>query len=129
MGRDLRAPRSNAVDGAPEWPSVTAVDRSFWHAWGTGRLLSGRMKSKPAYELVMLRTPPCHLEAWGLSMQVAGAGEWYIQDHTKASLGRCGCCTKVLHFLGGSSQRPLICRMRLCCRNKSSTLRSVLVSV
>ena len=35
------------------------------------------------------------------------------------------CCT----FSGGSSQGLLICKIRLCCRNKASTLRSVFMSV
>ena len=35
------------------------------------------------------------------------------------------CCT----FSASSSQRPLGCKIRLCCRNRSSTLRSVLMSV
>lgn len=34
------------------------------------------------------------------SVQVAGAGERFIQGHTKADLGRCGCCTLLLHLLG-----------------------------
>ena len=35
------------------------------------------------------------------------------------------CCT----FSGSSSQRSLVCKMRLCCRNKSSILRSVLMRI
>jgi hypothetical protein len=33
-------------------------------------------------------------------VQVAGAGERFIQGRTKADLGRCGCCTLLLHLLG-----------------------------
>jgi hypothetical protein len=29
-------------------------------------------------------------------VQVAGAGERFIQDRTQAGLGQCGCCTLVL---------------------------------
>jgi len=32
-------------------------------------------------------------------VQVAGAGEWFGQGRMEASLGRCGCCTLVLHGL------------------------------
>lgn len=33
-------------------------------------------------------------------MQVAGAGERSVQDRMEAGLGRCGCCTLVLHCSG-----------------------------
>jgi hypothetical protein len=32
-------------------------------------------------------------------VQVAGAGERFVRDRTEAGLGRCGCCTFVLHYL------------------------------
>lgn len=32
-------------------------------------------------------------------MQVAGAGERFVLGRMEADLGRCGCCTLVLHFL------------------------------
>jgi hypothetical protein len=32
-------------------------------------------------------------------VQVAGAGERFVRDRTEAGLGRCGCCTLVLHYL------------------------------
>ena len=40
-----------------------------------------------------------HLEALG-SLQVAGAGERFVLGQMEADLGRCGCCTLVLHLLG-----------------------------
>ena len=33
-------------------------------------------------------------------MQVAGAGERFVLGQMEADLGRCGCCTLVLHLLG-----------------------------
>jgi hypothetical protein len=35
-----------------------------------------------------------------VSAKVAGAGERFIWGRTKADLGRCGCCTLLLHLLG-----------------------------
>ncbi len=53
-----------------------------------------RRRPRPSYG-----SSPYHLEAEG-SVQVAGAGERFVQDHLEADLGQCGCCTLLLHLLG-----------------------------
>ena len=55
--------------------------------------------------------------------QVSGSSRVARRPVSVGAVAALSCCT----FPGSSSQRPIVCKMRLCCRYRSSTLRSAAV--
>ena len=71
-------------------------------------------------------SPPDHLEAEGRCAsvtRVSGSGRGARRPVSVGAVAALSCCT----FSGSSCQRPIVGKMRLRCRDRSSTLRSAAV--
>ena len=78
-------------------------------ARGTGRQLRQNRSTRITYR----RPPPCHLEAEGRCAsvtRVSGSSRVARRPVSVGAVAALSCCT----FPGSSSQRPIVCTMRLC---------------
>ena len=92
-------------------------------ARGTGRQLRQNRSTRITYR----RPPPCHLEAEGRCAsvtRVSGSSRVARRPVSVGAVAALSCCT----FSGSSSQRPIVGKMRLCRRDRSSAVRSAAVA-